>query len=92
MKKEFKISTITKTPLHTPDWYIKWVGSVVLLIGMLLTSNQVYPLNLVVTLTGCICWLAVAIMWNDRSLIFTNTVAITILMNGLFKYVIYQYV
>ena len=80
------IPTTTKTPLHTPDWYIKWVSSVVLLIGMLLTSNQIHPLNLFVTLTGCTGWLIVAILWNDRSIIFTNTVAITILSNGLIKW------
>ena len=78
----------TKTPLHTVDWYIKWVASVVLLIGMLLTSNQIHPLNLFVTLTGCTGWLIVAILWNDRSIIFTNTVAITILTNGLIKHFI----
>ena len=83
-----KISTTTKTPLHTVDWYIKWVASVVLLIGMLLTSNQIHPLNLFVTLTGCTGWLIVAILWNDRSIIFTNTVAITILTNGLIKHFI----
>ena len=83
-----KIPTTTKTPLHTVDWYIKWVASVVLLIGMLLTANQVHPLNLCVTLSGCIGWLIVAILWNDRSLIFTNTVAITILTNGLIKHFI----
>jgi len=83
-----KIPTTTKTPLHTVDWYIKWVASVVLLIGMLLTSNQIHPLNLFVTLTGCTGWLIVAILWNDRSIIFTNTVAITILTNGLIKHFI----
>jgi hypothetical protein len=80
--------TTTRTPLHTPDWYIKWVSSVVLLIGMLLTANQIHPLNLFVTLTGCAGWLVVAILWKDRALIFTNTVAITILMNGLIKHFI----
>ena len=38
--------TTTKTPLHTIDWYIKWFASIVLLIGMVLTSNNVYPLNI----------------------------------------------
>ena len=85
-KQNHETPTITKTPLHTIDWYIKWVASVVLLIGMLLTANQIHPLNLFVTLVGCTGWLTVAILWNDRSLIFTNTVAITILMNGLIKW------
>ena len=80
--------TTTKTPLHTTDWYIKWAASIVLLVGMLLTSNQIYPLNLFVHLVGLGGWLIVAMMWNDRSLIIINAVGIAIMANGLIKYFI----
>ena len=31
----------TKTPLYTLDWYIKWIASLVLMFGMILTANNV---------------------------------------------------
>ena len=76
------------TPTHTKDWYIKWAASIVLLVGMLLTANQIYPLNLFVHLVGLGGWLIVAMMWNDRSLIIINAVGIAIMANGLIKYFI----
>ena len=77
-----------KTPLHTLDWYIKWAASVVLLFGMLLTANNVYPLNLIFHVVGLSGWFCGALIWNDRALIIINAVSIAILMNGLLRYVL----
>ena len=38
--KSHEIPTKTATPLHTLDWYIKWVSSIVLIIGMILAANN----------------------------------------------------
>ena len=78
-KKHLKKST----PLHTTDWYIKWVASVILLTGMILTAQNIFPINLYVNVTGLVGWLAVAIMWNDRALIIINAVGISIYANGI---------
>ena len=32
--KSHEIPTKTATPLHTLDWYIKWVSSIILIIGI----------------------------------------------------------
>ena len=74
------------TPLHTKDWYIKWAASLILLVGMLLTSNNLFPYNLFVHIIGLTGWLIVALMWNDRALIIINAVSIAILANGLLNY------
>ena len=66
------------TPLHTKDWYITWVASIILLAGMILTAQNLY-----VNVTGLIGWLAVAIMWNDRALIIINAVGVSIYANGI---------
>ena len=68
------------------DWYIKWFASIVLLLGMMFTANQVYPLNIVFHLVGLIGWLIVSLMWNDRALIIINAVGIAIMANGLLGY------
>ena len=85
-KKAHDTAPTTKTPLHTTDWYIKWAASMVLLVGMLLTSNNIYPLNIFVHMLGLIGWLIVSIMWNDRALIIINAVGIAIMANGLIGY------
>ena len=81
-----EIATKTTTPLHTTDWYIKWVSSIILIVGMVLASNNLYPWNILVQCIGISGWLVVALMWNDRSLIIVNAVGLAILMNGLIAY------
>ena len=80
--------TKTSTPLHTTDWYVKWVATVVLIIGMILTANNVHPINLFVNIAGLVGWLNVAIMWNDRALIVINAIGISIYANGLVAYIV----
>jgi hypothetical protein len=81
-----EIPTKTATPLHTTDWYIKWVSSIVLIIGMILAANNLYPWNIIVQCVGIFGWLVVSVMWNDRALIVVNAVGVAILLNGLIGY------
>ncbi len=74
------------TPHKTKDWYIKWAASVVLIIGMLFTANNIYPLNLYFHVVGLAGWFIVAMIWNDRALIVINAVSLAILANGLLTY------
>jgi hypothetical protein len=74
------------TPKHTTDWYIKWVASIFILIGILLTSNGVFPINLIFHVTGLSGWFIVAMMWNDRALIVINTASIVLIINGLLRH------
>ena len=74
------------TPKGTIDWYIKWVASFLLLIGMAMVSAGGYePWNMVVSLIGVTGWLVVGMMWHDRALIFINAVAIFIWASGILK-------
>ena len=75
-----------QTPTHTLDWYIKWVSSVILVGGVILTSNNIYPLNLMVHAVGMFGWFIVAIIWNDRALLVINAVSLSLLLNGLVSY------
>ena len=74
------------TPHKTKDWYIKWAASVVLIVGIILTSNNIYPLNLYFDIVGLTGWFIVAMIWNDRALIVINAVSLAILANGLLTY------
>ena len=77
---------IKQTPTHTLDWYIKWIASVILVVGVILTSNNIYPYNLMVHAIGMFGWFIVAIIWNDRALLVINAVSLVLLINGLGSY------
>ncbi len=74
------------TPTHTLDWYIKWVASFVLIVGVILTSNNVFPANLIFHALGMFGWFIVGILWNDRALIVINAVTLALMSNGLITY------
>ena len=64
-------------------WYIKWASSILLMLGMILTSQNIFPYNLYLHVFGISGWLYVSIVWNDRALIVLNSVALSIFVNGI---------
>ena len=88
MRREFSGMTklVKQTPTHTLDWYVKWIASIILVGGVILTSNNIYPLNLMVHAIGMFGWFIVAIIWNDRALLVINAVSLVLLLNGLVSY------
>ena len=75
-----------QTPIHTVDWYVKWVASIIIIISVILTSNNIYPLNLFFYAAGLSGWFIVALLWNDRALLVINAVSLALLANGLVSY------
>ena len=75
-----------QTPTYTLDWYIKWIASIILVGGVILTSNNIYPYNLMVHAIGMFGWFIVAIIWNDRALLVINAVSLVLLFNGLVSF------
>lgn len=74
---------IKKHKTQTADWYIKWISSFILIVGMMLRTTQEYMfLDLTLSCIGAFGWLVVGLMWKDRALIILNTVATTILLYG----------
>ena len=89
--KEHENPSKTSTPSkhhHPLVWYVKWIASVILIIAMIFTANNIYPYNLVLHFIGLAGWLWVAVIWNDRSLIVLNSVALAIFANGLIAYIL----
>tara|TARA_B000000557_G_scaffold144538_1_gene117294 strand:- start:218 stop:529 length:312 start_codon:yes stop_codon:yes gene_type:complete len=72
------------TPKYTLDWYVKWVASIMILIGMSIRGVdglQVYDLS--VSIVGIALWLWVSILWKDRALIILNAVGLLFLIRNL---------
>ena len=76
------------TPTYTKDWYLKWISTIILLFGIILTANNIYPYNLYVNVVALFGWIIVSIMWNDRALIVINVVGFTIYLNGIISYLV----
>ena len=74
------------TPTHTRDWYIKWFASFFIVVGVMLTSNNIYPYNLLFHFVGLAGWLIVAMLWNDRALLMINAESISFIANGLVQH------
>ena len=74
------------TPKGDLSWYVKWTASVIILIGMVLTSiTGMEPWNLILHFFGVLGWGIVGMLWHDRALIFINGVATFIFLTGLLK-------
>ena len=74
------------TPKGDLSWYIKWSESVFIIIGMLMSSLNIFPYNLFLHLIGVSGWFVVGMLWHDRSLIVVNAIAIFIFLSGIIKY------
>ena len=86
--KDLKSTRVYKkvTPKGDLSWYIKWTASVFIIIGMALTSANIFPLNILIHGIGVTGWLIVGMLWHDRALIFLNAVAIFVYATGLLNH------
>ena len=69
-------------------WKIKWTATVILMFGMILTSQNLYPYNLMFHVVGITGWTYVSIVWNDRAHIVINSVSLCIFINGIVAYLV----
>jgi hypothetical protein len=62
---------------------IRWSGTVLCLIGIALTSLNIYPLNLVFGLVGSFLWTVQGYLYRDNALLIVELVATIIYIAGL---------
>ena len=74
------------TPRGDLSWYIKWASSFVIIIAMLFTSANMFPLNLWIANIGFIGWTIVGMLWHDRALIVLNSISLAIYSLGILNY------
>jgi len=55
-------------------WYLKWLGTGILIVGTGVNSLGYYPLGPLILAVGGILWLIVSIRWREPALIATNAV------------------
>jgi lipid-A-disaccharide synthase-like uncharacterized protein len=74
------------TPKHTLDWYIKWIASIFLLLGMSVRGiDEFVQYDLTISVIGVTLWLWVSLLWRDRALILVNSVGLLLLLRNLLQ-------
>jgi len=67
----------------TIDFYLKWIATLLLIIGCGVNAVNIYPAGPLITGLGGIFWLIVSIMWKEWSLIITNATLLIVSAAGL---------
>ena len=65
---------------------IRWSGTILCLIGIALTSLNIYPLNLFFGLVGSFLWTLQGYINKDYALLIVEAVAVIIYIAGMFKF------
>ena len=61
---------------------VKWVATVVQLIGYGLTGMNIVPWNVFAFVVGIALWFAVGVMWKDRTIMLVHVGAFVSLTAG----------
>ena len=67
------------------DVIIEWLATGIFLISVLLTSFNIYPLNVYIALLANILWLWLGFIWKKWSLIIVEAVVVIIYLIGTVK-------
>jgi len=65
------------------DFILEWLITFLLIVGVALTSFNIYPLNLWVSMLGNIGWLYLGYIWKKWSLLVVQLVITAIYIIGL---------
>lgn len=64
-------------------FWFEWTCTIILLAGVVLTSLNIFPLNIWFLLLGNVGWIVLGIIWRKVSLIVLQTVITIIYIAGL---------
>jgi hypothetical protein len=72
------------TPKYTPDWYVKWVASLFILVAMSIRGVEgLQEYDLILSIIGVTGWLIVSLIWEDRALIVLNSFGLLLLLKNM---------
>lgn len=65
------------TPKGTLDWYLKWIGSLIVLVAVAFRSSGVPELQIydvILSWIGAVLWFMVGFLWKDRAIMILHAV------------------
>jgi len=77
------------TPTGTPDWYVKWIATVLAVAGVFLISANLTTYGQYAYILSSICWVYVGMCWSDRAIMIGSSISGTaVAMNLVTKLVV----
>jgi hypothetical protein len=70
--------------------FIKWAGTILCLVGIALTSFNIYPMNVFLSLIGSGLWAYAGYLQNDAPLFLVEIVAVALYIAGALSYIAIQ--
>ena len=67
---------------------LKWTGTALCLLGIALTSLNIYPLNIFIGFIGSLLWAIAGYIQDDNALLVVEAVAVLLYLAGLVNYVV----
>ncbi|MCV6613265.1 MAG: hypothetical protein OIF55_21135 [Amphritea sp.] len=64
-------------------FWIKWVASVIQILGYTATGFGLTPLNIYLFLVGLVGWFIVGVLWNDKAIMLIHLVALAAMFAGI---------
>lgn len=77
------MSVLALPPAKPAAFYVKWIASIIQIMGYAATAFGMTPLNIYLFLGGLMGWLAVGVFWNDKAIMLIHLVALGAMMAGL---------
>lgn len=68
---------------------LKWLGTILCLVGIALTSFNIYPANIFFGMIGSGLWTLAGILQNDAPLVLVEAVSTVLYLFGIIVYFIY---
>ena len=92
MRNDYKIRVLAhSTKAHsikkTEMILFKWIGTILCLIGIGLTSVNIYPANIFLSLIGSFIWTMAGIYQRDMPLILVEAAAVVMYFFGVVLYI-----
>jgi len=64
---------------------IGWLANVITVVGVVFTSLDVYPLNIIILSVACLFWIVTGIIWKKPELWSLNAIILFIYLYGLIR-------
>jgi hypothetical protein len=67
------------------QFWFEWLCTAVLIVGVALTSYNVYPLNIWLSFLGNLGWMILGYMWRKWSLFIVELIIVIIYIAGIYN-------
>ena len=63
------------TPTGTPDWYVKWIATILAVGGVFAISAGFTQYGQIAYLVSSMCWVFVGMVWSDRAIMIGSSIS-----------------